>query len=237
MKNFDFEDIWPHLEPELRRLHVELQNALANAKELERTHPELASDPITFAGWVRAYLVKAMGIRIDDDPFALERGFNLSITIKSRAVSLRVNKAPVGKMPTPYSPGQLNFYNQDLGQYSFELDGTIPSREFAPNFVVKWSLDDSRNLCELELGYPKPTERSVLEKNVPQDWYWIEPAFDRTKPSWAHPDLFKEDEPVDLPGLTPAAECDIDAPSEDLPNVKEPKQDDTGEDETGTDAQ
>lgn len=201
MKCYRYSDVESHLAPELRRLHRELLNALAYAKDMERQHPELASDGIIFSGWVRAYLVNALGVRIEEDEFALQRGFNLSITLKSMRVFVRVLKAQPEKMPQPSSAGQLTFYNQDLGQFSFEHDGSVQEREFAPNFVLKWSLDENRNLCELKLGYPKPTERNSNEKKIAQEWYWTESVLETTGPRWAVASAEDQQTIMDLPGV------------------------------------
>lgn len=193
MIGFPFDHIWPLVEPTVRRAHGSLLDAISNATRMEDQHPELVRDGIMWAGHVRGYLARDLDVFIDGDAFALERGFNISLTFHSPSSSLRILKADPGKLPQPgNSQGRLNYFNQNLGQFVF-FDAEAPDREdepeFAPNFILKWSVDDQRSLCELDLAYPKPTVRELFvagaQEPMPQDWYWCESVFDLSKPIYA----------------------------------------------------
>lgn len=217
MKYFTFEEVWPHLVRELTRLHRELVNALENAKAMERSHPELERDAVMFASWVRAYLVNSLRVRIDDSSFALERGFNLSITLKSQVASTRVYKASHGGPPQPKSPGQKTFFNQGNLQTSFQDNGQL--NVHAQNFVVSWVTDNSRSLSDLILAYPRTTERSA-GGNSPQEWEWIESIFDRTKPNLTVLDSAEDSVSLDIPDMKPVASVRVSWPAADIPGVQ-----------------
>jgi hypothetical protein len=206
MRELSFEEVWEQLEGPSRQVHEALLDAISNADRLEVLHPELCRDGVLWSMNVRAYLATVLPVVVNPDDFTLERGFNISLTLRGRTVSVRIRKADPGQMPQPGdSPGSRMFFNQDSGQGI--LPGTEPgdpesksrsTSDHAPHFVYKWSVNESRQLCELDLGYPKPTFREIGEAD-PQEWYWVKPIFDMTRPSFGEtPGLFTD---LDVPGL------------------------------------
>lgn len=186
MKEFDFDQIWPELEPLVRCVHAALVDGIHNADRLDQILTELVNDPILWAQHVRAYVAQVLEVPSNGtEGFVIARGFNISITMHSDKASLRILKAGFDEMPQPgNSIGRANYLNQNLGQLElFQAD--LPQRsdlpEYAPNFVLKWTIDEHHKLCQLDLGYPKPTAREIGEV-IPQEWYWIEPVMEQTKP-------------------------------------------------------
>jgi hypothetical protein len=220
MQEFRFDQLWPVLRSTVEAVHACLLDAIDGATRLDTEHPEFARDGIRWAQNVRAYLAANLSVEIPDDEVALERGFNLSLTLLGRNTALRILKAQPGKLPqVGNSPGRRDYFAQNPVQPSlpFMLGAERNSPpEFAPNLLLVWGVDEYRQLSCLSLAYPKPTPDDQLSTGG-QEWYWVEPVFEHSKPN------------VNLTGSI------FDQP-EDLPNVElddsEIDQDD--DQETGT---
>lgn len=188
MKSYSFEGVWPSLEAVLCRLHANLLDAIDNANRMEEVHPELVSCPIQWAGHVRAYLARSMPGELDPDDFYLEKGFNVSLTLHGERASIRVLKAPTGKLPEATGVGRQRFFGQippPAARYTKnlfdaeELGDKLLPLEHACNFVAVWGTEGKR-LVRLDLAYPKPVTDSQDELDK---WYWVTDLLAVTAPA------------------------------------------------------
>lgn len=219
MREFSFEEVWALLEEPSKRVHEALLDAISNADRMEALHTELCRDGNMWSQHVRAYLANVLPVVLDPQNFVLDRRYNISLTVIGPEVAARIRKAAPGQMPQPGSgPRSLDFFNQATGQWT--LPGTEKDEseakaepERAPHFIWKWAVDENGQLCELDLGYPKPTVREFGQPDVPQEWFWVQPIFDMTRPAFfGGPSLFQE---LDVPDVELLGDDEDEAKGED----------------------